>query len=55
VSYSEKAESVAQQMVRAADHPTRVRAALNMLKQMDIGAEVTDDDKGTLVYIPKKR
>ncbi len=55
MSYSEKTAVVMQQMIRAADHPTRVKAALDLLARMDIGAEITNDDSGTIIYIPKAR
>lgn len=53
MSYSQQASAVAQQMVRAADRPTRILAILNMIQKLDVGAEVTDDADGTLIYIPK--
>jgi hypothetical protein len=55
MSYSEQAAVVSQQIIRAADRTTRVKAALDILAKLDVGAEITDDDTGTIIYIPRVR
>lgn len=58
MTYSEKAAAVTaifEQMVTRADRTTRLKAALDLLAKMDLGAEITDDSDGTIIYIPRKR
>lgn len=53
MSYSQQAAVVTQQLIRAADRTTRVKAALDILRRMDIGVEIAEDDTGTMIYIPR--
>ena len=53
MSYTHEVSKIAQQMIQAADRPTRIKAAIDTINKLNVGAEITDDAHGTMIYIPK--